>query len=196
MSYEKVRSIKVDEKAGKVFVTSACNNVRPLTYYRWECTSFSEILKEKGRLAVDIKILKEFESGNFQGKVGKYTKAYDALYYIFNDEYKKFNWRVDKFKWGTPEHEEEDKNKKMLRESEEFDDLLKKCLNYKLPKEKFLIVKNVSSYSGNYKAYGKSCLTCMKWHSNKEKATKFDFKEDAQQHIFEKFKDEWEVEKY
>ena len=198
MSYEKIKSIKIDEKEGKVFINCASNNVRPITYYREEYPHFSRILQENGREAVEIEILKTYEGGSFQQGKNKYTKALKVLFHIFGEEYKKFDWRIDKFKWGTPEHEEEDKNKKMLRESEEFDDLLKKCLNYKLPKEKWVITKNIlGNWNGkSEKAFGKSCLTCMKWNRSKEKATKFDFEEDARLHIFEKFKDEWEVERY
>ena len=36
MSYEKVKCITRKPKEGKIFITSACNNVRPLTYSRWE----------------------------------------------------------------------------------------------------------------------------------------------------------------
>ena len=59
MSYEKVRSIKIDEVAGEVFVTGASNNVRPLTYEKWECPSLSKILKEQGRKAVEVEISRD-----------------------------------------------------------------------------------------------------------------------------------------
>lgn len=36
MSYEKIKCITRKPKEGKIFITSACNNVRPLTYSRWE----------------------------------------------------------------------------------------------------------------------------------------------------------------
>ena len=36
MSYEKVKCITRKPKEGKIFITSACNNVFPITYSRWE----------------------------------------------------------------------------------------------------------------------------------------------------------------
>ena len=36
MSYEKVKCITRKPKENKIIITSACNNVRPLTYSRWE----------------------------------------------------------------------------------------------------------------------------------------------------------------
>lgn len=36
MSYEKVKCITRKPKEGKIFITSACSNVRPLTYHKWE----------------------------------------------------------------------------------------------------------------------------------------------------------------
>jgi len=190
MSYEKVKSIKIDEKDNKVWINGTANNIRPLDYHYWECTSLSNILKEKGRDAVDIEILKTYEEGSFQGGSNKYTKALKVLRYIFGGEYKKFNWRNHNAKYGTPEREEEEN----LRKSKEFDELLKKCLNYKFPKEKYVITKK-DRWSGD-KVFGKSCKTCMKWSRFKEKATKFDFEKEARNHIFEAYKDSWEVEKY
>jgi len=67
MSYHIIKSIKVDEKEGKVYITGADNNVRPRTPHRWECTSLSQILVEQGREAVDLEILEAYESGDFQG---------------------------------------------------------------------------------------------------------------------------------
>jgi len=188
MSYEKVRSIRITED--KVFVNCACNNVRPLTYSTEEYPYFSKILQENGREAVEIALLKIYEGGSFQQGTNKFSKALKVLRYVFGEEYKKFNWRNHNAKWGTPEREEEEK----LIKSEAFNDILKKALDYKFPKEKFVIFKNHSSYCGDCKIYGKSCLTCMKWVSRKDKATKFDFEEEAKDSIFEKFKDVWKVE--
>jgi len=193
MSYEKVKSIKIDEKQGKVFINCASNNCRPITYSREEYPYFSKILQEEGREAVEIQLLKDYESGNLQEGKNKYTKALKVLRYVFGEEYRKFNWRNHNAKYDTPEREEEER----LRKSKEFDELLKKCLDYKLPKEKYVITKTLNRWNSEpEKIYGKSCLTCMKWSRFKEKATKFDFEEEARLHIFEKFKDEWEVEKF
>ena len=47
MSYEKVKCITRKPKEGKIFITSACNNVRPLTYHRWEFMQNSNDYHEK-----------------------------------------------------------------------------------------------------------------------------------------------------
>ena len=47
MSYEKVKCITRKPKEGKIFITSACNNVRPLTYNRWEFMQNSNDYHEK-----------------------------------------------------------------------------------------------------------------------------------------------------
>lgn len=187
MSYSKVRSIKIDEKAGKVFLTSACNNVRPLTYSRYECTSLSKILAEKGRGAVELAILKDYEEGNLQEGTNKFTKAIKVLYFVFGEEYKRFSWRANNAKCDS----EEDKEHKILRESQEFMDFLKKCLDYKFPKEKFVITKDIDGE----KVFGKKKKWSMAWTRFIQDATKYDFKEEAQNNIYENYKNEWEVRK-
>ena len=156
MSYEKVRSIKIDEKQGKVFFNTASNNVRPLTYSIFgESKIYNDILKNQGKEAVEIEILKEYESGNLQGGSNKFTKALKVLRYVFKEEYFKFNWRNKP--WGDEKKSNEIEN---LRKSEEWNNLLKKALNYNFPKEKYVIFKD---HFGE-KIFGKSCLTCMKWN--------------------------------
>ena len=188
MSYDKIKSIRIDEKEGKVFLNVASSNVFPITFYKEEAPGFSRILKEEGREAVEIKILENYESGNFQQGSNKYTKALKVLSYVFGEEYKKFNWRTENFPYDSPERAEYDEGRK----SQEFKDLLAKCLKYKLSKTKFVIIQN-DCY---HKYYAKVCLTCVKWNTNKRKATKFDFREEAKLNIFEKFKDKWEVEEF
>lgn len=190
MSYSKIKSIKVDEKEGKVFINSACSNVRPLTYSVFECESLGKILREKGRVCLDIEILREYETGNLQNGNNKYVKAFKVLIYVFKEEYKRFDWRLTSSGFGSKEMLEHYE----LRKSEEFDKLLKKCLNYKFPKDKF-VISQISSYSGD-KFYAKVNKTCVSWVVFKEKATKFDFEEEARNNIYERFKDKWEVEKY
>ena len=186
MSYEKVKSICIDEKQKKVFINCASNNVRPLYYSREEYTYFSKILQEQGKEAVEIALLKSYEGGSLQEGINKYSKALKVLKYVYGEEYKKFNWRNHNARYNTEEHKKE----RELRESEEFKELLRKAINYKIPKEKYVITK----MHGNSKIYGKKCPTCMKWKWNKEEATKFDFYGEAKLNIFEKFKDEWKVE--
>ena len=47
MSVEKVKCITRKPKEGKIFITSACNNVRPLTYSRWEFRADEQDYHEK-----------------------------------------------------------------------------------------------------------------------------------------------------
>lgn len=75
MSHEIVKSIAINDD--KVYLTSASNNVRPLTFSRWECTSFSQILAEKGREALYAKIGEEVWNGNLELRQGsKLCKLY------------------------------------------------------------------------------------------------------------------------
>jgi len=186
MSYEKVKSIKIDEEKGKVFFNTASNNVRPLTYSIFSDSKFyNNLLKEEGKEEVEIEILKEYECGNLQQGNNKYTNALKVLYYVFKEEYKDFNWRNNNFKYGSEESLKFDERRK----SKEFKDLLRKCLNYKIPKKSFVITKN--NYGEDI--YAKVCLSCIKWLYTPEKATKFHFEEEAKDNIYTKFKDVWKV---
>lgn len=167
MSYEKVKSISF--KDNKVFLNSACNNVRPLSYERFECVSLSKILKEKGRQETDIEILKAYLSGEFQkvGTENKYTKAQDIIYYIFKEEYEK-NFSYDGLK-RTGDYTK-------AKESQEYKDFLLKALNYKIEKKKYIIrsvltdgyLKKVSTRRGFFTMY-------------EEEAKRYDFKQKAEE---------------
>ncbi len=185
MSYEKVKSIKIDKALNKVFINCASNNVRPLTYSNEEYTYFSDILKNQGITAVKIALLKSYEEGTLQEGNNIYTKALKVLRYVFKEEYKTFNWRNNNF----PNDSDENKAYNERRNSQEFKDLLKKALDYKYPKDVFLITKD---YFGD-EIYAKVCPTCIKWSRFKDKATKFNFEEEARDHIYEKYKEEWKV---
>ena len=130
MSYTIVRSIKIDNKNGKVFITSASSNVSPKYYTKEVSPYLSKILQEKGREATELAIFLEYENGNLQRGTNKYTKALTVLYYIYGDEYNKFDWR----------NEDYDRAKE-LRNSPEFYELLKKALKTPLPKQKYIIYK-------------------------------------------------------
>ena len=183
MSYEKVKTIKI--KDNKVFINSACNNVLPLSYSEEEYPYFTKILQENGLNAVEIALLKSYEEGTLKQGTNKYTKALKVLFYIFKEEYKKFNWN-NNYKYDSEEYKEVDK----LRGSQEFKDLLIKCLNYKIPKERYIIFKD----NNGEKVFGKKCLTHTKWSRFKEKATKYDFEEEARDNIYNSFKGIWGVE--
>ena len=47
MSYEKVKCITRKPKENKIIITSACNNVRPLTFEKWEYGKADMSYKEK-----------------------------------------------------------------------------------------------------------------------------------------------------
>jgi hypothetical protein len=162
MSYAIINKIKVDN--GKVFITSHENNVWPRTPHEWECKTLSELLEHEGQEKLDLEILKEYESGNFQGGKNKYMRALMVLRHM--PEYKEFDWRND---WNM-----ENNRRGRLRE---FEALLVKALNTRLPSEKYIIVKDISGkiVYGYHRKNGRS----IKWYEDKEKATRFDFREDA-----------------
>tara|TARA_Y100000310_G_scaffold60266_1_gene55616 strand:- start:2383 stop:2931 length:549 start_codon:yes stop_codon:yes gene_type:complete len=168
MSYEKVKSICITED--KVFINSASNNCRPLTYYKETYPYYNKILNEEGREAVEIAILKSYEEGNFQDGTNKYTKALKVLFYVLKEEYNKFNWRNH---WGNTSTGEE------LRNSDEFKELLRKALNYKFSKDKFIVTKQ---YCGET-IYGKVNQSSIRWKHTPRLATKFDFEEEAKDSI-------------
>ena len=57
MSYELVKSIKIDKQNKKVYITSACNNVTPHHYRTSECSYFSNILEKDGLEEMEKEIL-------------------------------------------------------------------------------------------------------------------------------------------
>ena len=104
MSYDIIRGIKVDEKAGTVTVKSACNNVFPKDFTWFTSPSLSRILKDEGREALDKVMLEEFWNGNFQGGGSLYEKSVlysrgNLPYTWDNVGYKQEDIGTDK--WGT-----------------------------------------------------------------------------------------------
>jgi len=86
MSYEIVKSIKIDEKEKTVKIRSTSNNVTPKTYSQWTSTHLSDILKETGKESVIKEIILNYFHGNFQKSHNIYEKC---LILIDN---KKWNW--------------------------------------------------------------------------------------------------------
>ena len=179
MSYEIIKSIKV--KDNKVLVNYACNNVRPLTFEECESQYLTKILKEQGKEALDIEILKAYEEGNFQRGTNKYTRALHILRHF--PEYPLFDWRNSGIKKNDPVEKR--------RESIAFIDLLKKALNSRLPKDKYIITK---FYNG-HKVYGRRYRYCMKWTHDRLKASIYRYKSDAefQKKCFTNA-DNWQIE--
>jgi len=87
MSYAIVKSIKIDKKNKKVYVTSTSNNVYPKIYRKWENTYLTEIFKESDIISVIKEILYDYYSGNFQpGNQNIYSTS------LFLLDRKKYNW--------------------------------------------------------------------------------------------------------
>lgn len=74
MSYEKVKCITRKPKEGKIFITSACNNVRPLTYSRWEFMADEQDYHEK-----ELRLLRGINGGGLVLNDSYYDWNY-ALY--------------------------------------------------------------------------------------------------------------------
>lgn len=181
MSYEKIKNISLDKKNKKVFITSACNNLRPLTFERWESPSLSKIWAEQGLDICEAHILKGYEEGNFQNGTNKYSKALEILRYMFKEEYSRFDWRLERgFVYGS----EEDKKHRALRDSNEFIDLLIKALKTKYPKQNYFITKR---HNGG-DVYAKVCPSCIKWKWTTKEASKFAFEQQAEDNIFKSLK--------
>jgi hypothetical protein len=163
MSYEIIRSIKI--KDGQVFIKGAPNNVYPRDYEEFECPSLTKILKDEGQEKLDIEILKEFESGNFQGSIGKYTRPLAILRHL--PEYADFDWRQN-----GPGYERAEINRK----TPAFDELLKKVLSMKTPREKYIIKKD---YFGRV-LYLRSARRSARWTDDKTRAKVFHYAADAE----------------
>ena len=71
MSYEKVKCITRKQKENKIIITSACNNVRPLTYGKWEYGKAEMSYKEKM-----FHLLKDIDGGNLQLNTSCYEWNY------------------------------------------------------------------------------------------------------------------------
>jgi hypothetical protein len=180
MGYDIIKSIKI--KDNKVFLTSTANNVRPRTFKEWHCESLTRILIEQGQEALDVEILEEYESGNFQaGGQNKYTRALKVLTHM--PEYKAFDWRVS---FG----EEYDKVKEN-RKKEAFTELLKKALKTKLPIDKFILI---SQYNGKRVYLSKVTSRHAFWTHDLIKAKIFKYAGDAER-VKGYFRDgnNWEV---
>ncbi len=78
MSYDIVRGLKIDKEKKEVWITSACNNLRPLTYSKWKSVWFSDIYKEHGFVELEKCILEAFWGGSLHSSTNKYAKS---LYY-------------------------------------------------------------------------------------------------------------------
>lgn len=69
------------------------NNLIPLNFERWENKGLSKILKEKGKRAVEIEILKLYINGELQQGNNKYNKLLKVIEFVFKEDFFKFDWR-------------------------------------------------------------------------------------------------------
>lgn len=79
MSYEKVKCITRKPKEGKIFITSACSNVRPITYHRWEFMQNSNDYHEK-----ELELMRGINGGGLVLNDSCYNWNY--AYYKTNEE--------------------------------------------------------------------------------------------------------------
>jgi len=86
MSYEIVKGIKIDIKEQIVKIKSASSNVFPKDFSWWPSNYLTELLKEKGKIAVIKEILYHYWSGNFQKTNNNFEKSLILL------DRKKYNW--------------------------------------------------------------------------------------------------------
>ena len=86
MSYEIVKSIKIDKVNKKVFIRSAANNVHPLNFRLWEATLLSKLFEEKGLAELEKAILLEYYKSNLQKSNNNYEKSLILL------DYQIYNW--------------------------------------------------------------------------------------------------------
>ena len=79
MSYEKVKCITRKPKEGKIFITSACSNVRPLTYHKWEFMQNNNDYHEK-----ELELMRGINGGGLSLNDSCYNWNY--AYYKTNEE--------------------------------------------------------------------------------------------------------------
>lgn len=172
MSYDIVRSIKVDDEKQRVIITAAANNVTPRTYHPHDSQHFANLWAEKGKEAVEIELVKAFESGNFQGGSSKYKEAAERLRKM--PEYQNFDWRRGGL--GDEFVKISDHRREAVAE---FDALVLRALKAKKPKTKFVLRKEVPFYGLMY-FNARSNARRSKWFKDQERAKVYAYREDAE----------------
>ena len=162
MSYEIVKSIVI--KDGKVILRSSSNNVSPKYFDPWECTSLTRILQEQGQDALDIEIMRTYESGSFQRGDNKWTRALLRLRNM--PEYPPYDWRA-------PDYAAVE----IRRKSPEFTALLLKALHSPFPAEKFTISQ---MYSENCRMYLMKAGRTAKFVMDRSRAKLFHYRREAE----------------
>lgn len=181
MSYEIVKSIKI--KDNKVFINYASNNVYPRHFEEFESKLLSAILQKDGQDVLDLEIMKAYESGCFQRGSNKYVRALHILRHM--PEYGAFDWRNNDKDYAIAQKNREDETA--------FNAILKKALNSRLPKDKFIISK---PYNDGVVYLWKITKNSAKWCYEKIRAKIFNYQEDADglKHCFNE-SENWLTEK-
>ncbi len=160
MSYDIIRGMRID--GGRVLVKAASNNVFPRDFDECEAPGLSRIFQEGGSAALDLEMMRNYESGNFKSYGGRYVNALRRLRAM--PEYAAFDWRVDK---GYEENQ-----KARTERRAEFDALLMRALNTR----DNLADRRIVRYQGNCYVW-KSTRRTLFYTSNVARAKVF-FNED------------------
>lgn len=124
MSHEIVKLIQV--KDNQVWMRTESNNVTPKYYHKREQPYWTAFLVENGREAFDLEVFKLYENGCYQAGVqNRYTRA--LAYLESRPEYAKYDWRANRFAYGSPEYVAFEAGRK----SDAFADLLHTSLYVK-----------------------------------------------------------------
>ena len=166
MSYEIVKNIRIEDN--KVFITSDSNNVFPKYYKERENQVCTEILQSGGIDALNLDLLKAYESGVFQpGIENKWSRAIKRL--RATDEYQKYNWRNSEYKEDCPIQ--------AARKTKDFEVLLINSLNLKPSKEKYIVKKEM--YGTDYFVY-RVTTRHIKYRQGRDNAKVFTIKSEAE----------------
>ena len=104
MSYEIVKSIKIDKKTKEVWLRSSSNNVNPKIYKKWLSKTLTKIYQKYGEKEVKKEILFQYFQGNFKKSNNAYEKSFILLDVI------KYNWKTV----GTGKKHSEEELKEVL----------------------------------------------------------------------------------
>ncbi len=86
MSYEQIKSINIDIKNKKVFITSASSSCVPKKYIRWHVEGFDRYFEDWGVEAIKKDILFQFFSGYFKGDSTHYGKCMQSFIDKYNGD--------------------------------------------------------------------------------------------------------------
>lgn len=136
MSYEIVKSIKIDKVKKEVWIRSSSNNVSPKTFNLWHCKSLSEIFRAKGIEALEKEILFQYFQGTFQKTNNSFEKSLILL------DRKEFNWSTVGFNFEpNPDGGDPIRVEKKYSEEEVKAVLYKNYIAYKKRKKGVFVIQ-------------------------------------------------------